>query len=386
MKKLGIVLLVLLIGAFLYYQNSQKPQDEYIFTKAKKGDLIDSVDASGEVFAADLVTIGAQASGQVKNLYVKIGDKVKAGDKIADIDSIKQKNILKQQLAQLEILKAQLNSAKIAAKIAKTQYDREAKLAKMEATSIASLEKFKNDFILKQAGLKEVEAKIEQTQIEIETAKTNLSYTNIVAPMDGVIVAVLVKVGQTINASQTTPAIAYIADLSKMQIKMQISESDITKIKVGDKVVYNVLAEPKRKFGGVLSLIDPGLSTLSDGEYKISSGSSLAVYYYATLDVNNDDNFLRIGMTTQNKIIINEIKDALIVPTIAIKTAEDGSNYVLVKKEQDIVQIPVKIGISSSINTQILSGLQEGDEVISSSLSRERLDEILSGKKVKMRI
>ncbi|MFW5618905.1 MAG: efflux RND transporter periplasmic adaptor subunit, partial [Campylobacter hyointestinalis] len=212
------------------------------------------------------------------------------------------------------------------------------------------------------------------------------------SPLDGVVVSVPVEVGQTINVNQTTPTIVNIADLSKMEIKMQISEGDVTKIKVGDRVEYSILSDINTKYNGILSSIDPGLTTLSDGKYNTTSSSSSsstssssAVYYYAKLQVDNNEEILRIGMTTQSTIIVKEIKDTLLLPTFAIKSDKEG-NYVIVKDGENIRKARVKTGISSSIDIQILSGVNEGDEVITSQISQSDLKDRINSSKAKMRI
>lgn len=392
MKKWIIfIILILLVSGFLYYRKLNEPKDEYITFTVKKGDLVQSVEATGEVFAENLVDVGAQVSGQIKKLYVKVGDRVKKGDKIAQIDSIKQQNNLDIQLSALDILNAKLNSAKISSIIARTQYERESKLFEQNATSESSLENFMNDLSLKNANLEDLKAQIRQTEIQINTAKTDLEYTDIRSPLDGVIVSVPVEIGQTINANQTTPTIVNIADLKKMEIKMEISEGDIGHVKVGDKVEYSILSNIDKKYIGYLSSIDPGLTTLSDGKYTTqtsltnSTSSNSAIYYYAKLKVNNENNLLRIGMTTQNTIIIRDLKNILILPTSAIKSDQNG-NYVLVKKDDKIEQVRIKVGISSSINTQIVSGLNEGDIVINSQLNKDELKKILKAKKPRVSI
>ena len=364
-KLLAIPIIVIAGGAILWWSlRDETPKNEYITTVVKKGDIIQSVDAVGEVFSRNLVAVGAQVSGQIKELYVKVGDRVKAGDKIAQIDSIKQQNTLDQQLAALEILEAKLNSAKISVDIALKQYEREQNLAKQNATSQESLENAKDTYSLKLASLKEIEAQIKQTGIEIDTARTNLGYTDIRAPFDGVVVSVPVEVGQTINANQTAPTLVNIADLTKMEIRLQVSEGDVSNIKVGNKVEYSILSNNSKKYTAYISSIDPGLTTLSDGTYSTnSSSSSSAVYYYAKVNVDNSDEILRIGMTTENKIIIAENKDVLYLPTTAIKSDKKGK-FVYIKNDDKVEQKSIKTGVTNGINTQIIEGLNEGEEVV----------------------
>ena len=388
--KILIILLILGVGGYFIYDNFFKVKDEkveFITKKAKKGSFSKKVDATGEIFATELIDVGAQVSGQIKKLYVKLGDQVKKGDMIASIDSSTQQNSIDNKEAQLAIYKAQLESAKVALNIAKTQFDRENALFAKNATSKQEFESAKNTFSSNSAKIKELEAQIKQTNIELSTAKINLGYTKITAPRDGTVVSVQVEEGQTVNANQTTPTIVNIADLSHVKMKMQIAEGDITKIKVGTPVEYSILSEPTKKFQTTVSSIDPGLTTLSDGSYgssssskssySSSSSSSSAVYYYAQSIVDNKDGILRIGMTTQNELLIANVEGAIIVPSIGIKKDENGT-FVYVLKDGKPVKTAVKTGIKDNLDTQIISGINESDEIITSQGSSSEIAKMIA--------
>ena len=388
--KILIILLILGVGGYFIYDNFFKVKDEkveFITKKAKKGSFSKKVDATGEIFATELIDVGAQVSGQIKKLYVKLGDQVKKGDMIASIDSSTQQNSIDNKEAQLAIYKAQLESAKVALNIAKTQFDRENALFAKNATSKQEFESAKNTFSSNSAKIKELEAQIKQTNIELSTAKINLGYTKITAPRDGTVVSVQVEEGQTVNANQTTPTIVNIADLSHVKMKMQIAEGDITKIKVGTPVEYSILSEPTKKFQTTVSSIDPGLTTLSDGSYgssssskssySSSSSSSSAVYYYAQSIVDNKDGILRIGMTTQNELLIANVEGAIIVPSIGIKKDENGT-FVYVLKDGKPVKTAVKTGIKDNLDTQIISGINENDEIITSQGSSSEIAKMIA--------
>ena len=389
-SKILIILLILGVGGYFIYDKFFKIKDEkveFITKKAKKGSFSKKVDATGEIFATELIDVGAQVSGQIKKLYVKLGDQVKKGDMIASIDSSTQQNSIDNKEAQLAIYKAQLESAKVALNIAKTQFDRENALFSKNATSKQEFESAKNTYSANSAKIKELEAQIKQTNIELSTAKINLGYTKITAPRDGTVVSVQVEEGQTVNANQTTPTIVNIADLSHVKMKMQIAEGDITKIKVGTPVEYSILSEPTKKFQTTVSSIDPGLTTLSDGSYgssssskssySSSSSSSSAVYYYAQSIVDNKDGILRIGMTTQNELLIANVEDAIIVPSIGIKKDENGT-FVYVLKDGKPVKTAVKTGIKDNLDTQIISGINEGDEIITSQGSSSEIAKMIA--------
>jgi len=378
-SKILIILLILGVGGYFVYDkffNIKDEKVEFITKKAKKGSFSKKVDATGEIFATELIDV-----------YVKLGDQVKKGDMIASIDSSTQQNSIDNKEAQLAIYKAQLESAKVALNIAKTQFDRENALFAKNATSKQEFESAKNTFSANSAKIKELEAQIKQTNIELSTAKINLGYTKITAPRDGTVVSVQVEEGQTVNANQTTPTIVNIADLSHVKMKMQIAEGDITKIKVGTPVEYSILSEPTKKFQTIVSSIDPGLTTLSDGSYgssssskssySSSSSSSSAVYYYAQSIVDNKDGILRIGMTTQNELLIANVEDAIIVPSIGIKKDENGT-FVYVLKDGKPVKTAVKTGIKDNLDTQIISGINEGDEIITSQGSSSEIAKMIA--------
>lgn len=372
--KISIAILVVAGGIWGYFSGFKNDIKAPELVKVWRGNLQNYVVANGEVQARNLTDIGAQVSGQIKKLYVKIGDSVQKGDLIAQIDSVTQENEVKNLQAQLLIDEADLNATQIAANVAKTQFLREQKLFKADATSRESYENAQNTYYLKSATLEQIKAKINQTMIKLDTAKKDLSYTQITAPLSGTIVSVPVKEGQTLNANQTTPTIAQIANLNELEIVMEITEGDITKIKPSQMVEYSILSNPQRKFYAPITTIDPGLTTLSDGKYgnsqssnsNSSSSSNSAVYYYAKALAENKDNFLKIGMTTENRIIIDQSENALIVPLNAL-IDENGDKFVSVALDgfgAKFEKRAVKVGISDNMNIEILDGLQEGEDII----------------------
>ena len=220
-----------------------------------------------------------------------------------------------------------------------------------------------------------MESLITQTQIAINTDETNLGYTKIRAPLDGTIVSVPVEEGQTVNANQTTPTIVQIANLNDMEIDIEISEGDITKVKPGMDVTYTILSEPNTIFRAKLDSIDPGLTTLTDGSYDKSSSTSAsssssteAVYYYGRAYVDNPEGKLRIGMMTQNTIHVTSAENVLIVPSITITSRQDKHYVRILSDDDNVERREVEVGISDGVYTEIRSGLAEGERVISSEV------------------
>lgn len=375
-KALPILLIVIVVaaaGAWFALSGKQDKVD-YITETARVADIRKVVNATGEVGAVQLVSVGAQASGQIEKLYVSVGQQVHKGDPIADIDSTTQRNDLDINKAKLDTYQAQLAAKQVALKVAQTQYNREAQLRKTNSTSRESLEDAENALATAKAAVAELESQIRQAQIAVNTAETNLGYTKISAPLDGTVVAVPVEEGQTVNANQTTPTIVQIADLSHMEIKIEIAEGDITQVKPGMTVDYTILAEPGATRRAVLDSIDPGLTTLSDGTYDTSSGSSSsdsAVYYYAKAVVPNPDGALRIGMTTQNVIVVESADQVTAVPSIAVFTRPGGEDYVrLLRPDGSMEERTVETGLSNNMLTEIRSGLQAGDRVVSAQMTQ----------------
>jgi len=387
-KKILVTLLVLALAGGYWYWNSTKSAGEkihYLTETVKRGNIRKTVNATGEVDAVQLVTVGAQASGKIIELHAVIGQKVKKGDLLAQIDPVTQQNDLDIARARLSTYQAQLESRKVALKIAQTKYDRERKLKKTDSTSRAALEDAENALAAARASLKEMESQVLQQQIQVDTAETNLGYTKIVAPLDGTIVSVPVKEGQTVNANQTTPTIAQIADLSDMEIKIEVSEGDIPFIKEGMRLRYTLLSDPDTTYKAKISSIDPGDTTLSDatgsssGLSSSSSSAASAVYYYAKARVPNPDGILRLAMTTQNVIEIDSAKNVLLLPSLVIQSDGRGGHTVNVLTEDNKVEVrKVETGINNNVMTEIRSGLKEGEKVVATQMSQSELADRLA--------
>lgn len=376
-KKIVILLLVIVAVGFAVYKHMfAKEQVSYITEKVSRKTINKVVNATGEVKAVELVTVGAQASGKIEKLYVSIGQEVKKGDMIAQIDSTTQTNAVEENKAKLNSLNAQLNAAKVSMRIAQKQYDRMQKLRTNDAASEEDFENSQDSYEAAKAKVTELESSIAESEISLNTAQTNLGYTKITAPLDGTVVSIPVKEGQTVNAAMNTPTIVQIADLSKMEILIEISEGDIANVKQGAKVTYSILSNSKDIKETTLKAIDPGLTLLTNGEYGEVVGSSEAIYYYGRLVVPNERGDLRIGMTTQTVIYVDEAKDVLSIPVLALRT-DKSEPYVNILTPSGVQERPIQTGVSDGLNIEVKYGLQEGDEVIIAQLSAsEVLDKV----------
>ena len=373
MKKVfkWVAALVILAGLGWYGYQKMQPKNEatFITEEVKRGKIAQTVSATGEIAATNLVDVGAQVSGQIKKMHVKIGDVVKEGDLIAEIDNVTQVNEVNTRKAQLQTYQAQLESAQVALKIAQRKYSRYKSLASADAVSKEEFEATEDSLATNRAKIKELQSSIRQTQIAINTAEKDLGYTRITAPSAGTVVSLVVEQGQTINSSQTSPTVVQIADLTSMTNKMQIAEGDATKVKAGQTVNFTILSEPDTPISAKLDSIDPGLTTMSQGSYsKSTDTTSNAIYYYARATVPNPEGKLAIGMTTQNTVEIASADNVLMVPTVAIKT-KDGKKFVRVLgANNQAVDKEIQTGLKDSMNTEVKSGLNEGEKVVMSEM------------------
>lgn len=378
MKKRFFILLGLAVAAgaaYYFFSSNSKQETTYLTESVTRGNVEKTVVASGSVESVNEVDVGAQVSGKITKLYVKLGQEIKKGEMIADIDSTTQINTLNTKKAALVSYQAQLKAKKTAYDVALSSYNRLSKLYTQKATSLDSLNTAKSTLDNAKAEMEAIEANIKQAEIEVNTAETNVGYTKITAPMDGTVISVPVSEGQTVNANQTTPTIVTIADLSKMKIKPEISEGDITKVKAGQEVSFTILSDNQTVYHSVIDSVDPANTTTSDSSSTSSSTSSSsssttsAIYYYANVLIDNPDRTLRIGMTTENNIKIANAKDVLLVSNMAIQK-RDGKNFVNVLNDKNQPeQREVETGVQNDFHTEIKSGVNEGEKVIVSQVA-----------------
>lgn len=411
--KMMIALLCIALLAFLawnYFKPKQE-QPQYITEMVSRGDLENTVLATGTLDATKLISVGAQVSGQVQKMYVQLGDEVKQGQLIAQIDSTTQENSLKTAEANIKNLAAQRLQQEANLNEAQLAYKRQQQMFAQDATSKAELESAEATFKTAIAQVKAIDAQIESAKVTKSTAQTNIGYTRIVAPTDGTVVAIVTEEGQTVNANQSTPTIVKIAKLQNMTIKAQVSEADIMKVEKGQQVYFTTLGDDSKRYAS-LRQIEPAPDSISDESTTTSSSSNTAVYYNALFDVPNQDGKLRIDMTAQVYIVLDAAENALLVPSTAIsnrpaKTKQNTTAQAVAssadnksdaapthapklerlnlnaaqqqllkdgKASLSVVRVlqadgsaqpkQVLIGINNRVHAQVLAGLKEGDQVV----------------------
>jgi macrolide-specific efflux system membrane fusion protein len=362
---IGGALLLLAVLAVMFNPFSTK-KAEIVTATVGRGDVEQTVLATGVLEPAKLVSVGAQASGQVKKLYVELGDTVKAGDPIADIDSRNQTNTVSNAQAALSNVTAQRSASSASLTQARLNFERQERLYNAGAASKADYDSAKAQLANAQASLAASNAQIKQANLSLNTAETNLGYTKIVAPMDGTIVAVVTEEGQTVNANQSAPTIVMLAQLDKMTVSAEISEADIEKVNEGQDVYFTTLGDANTRHYAKLRTVAPAPESIeSQNSSSSSSSSTSAVYYNGLFDVDNADGKLKTGMTAQVNIVLASAKDAIVVPSAALERHGRHGYFVKVVKENgEVEQRPVKIGINTSVMAQVTDGLKEGEKVV----------------------
>lgn len=213
--------LLLIVVGWFFSATGATPVASYITATAERRDLEQSVLADGTLQAQKLVSVGAQVSGQIKVLHVALGDQVKQGDLLVEIDDLTQQNALKDAEAALDNVQAQLASRRAALRNNGLVFDRQRKVLARGLGSQADYDSAEATLIATRADIRALTAQAVQARIAVDTARVNLGYTRIVAPMAGTIVAIPVEQGQTVNAVQSTPTIVKVARLDTMTVEAQ---------------------------------------------------------------------------------------------------------------------------------------------------------------------
>ena len=337
------------------------------------GDIEETVLATGTIGAVKLVSVGAQVTGQVKALHVKLGDEVHAGQLIAEIDALAQQNALRNAQAQVQAVAAQLRAEQATVTQAGLAQQRQAALVAASAGAPADLEVAQGTLAASRARIDALQAQSRQAIIAASTAALNLSYTRVVAPMDGVVVAIVTEQGQTVNANQSAPTIVKLARLDTMTVKAQISEADVTRVRPGMPVYFSLLGDPAQRFDATLRTVEPGTTTLAasvDGAAMPGATSGAgAIYYNAIFEVPNDARTLRIDMTAQTTIVLARATQVLTIPSAALGEQHADERYLVTVLGTGgrLSQRWVKIGINNRVQAEVLDGLEQAELVLLAS-------------------
>jgi HlyD family secretion protein len=380
MKKFLIpaVIILALAAAGGYFYVKRTPTVTYRTTKIERGTIVATVSATGNLSAVTTVQVGTQVSGTIQKLYVDFNSRVKKGQAIAEIDPSLFNASVEQSQGNALSAEANLQKARVTVADAERTLARNKKLLADGIISQADYDVAETAWQAAKASLKAAEGSLAQTRGALLQSRTNLRYSVIRSPVDGVVISRAVDVGQTVAASFQTPTLFTIAqDLTKMQIEVSVDEADISRVRQGQKASFTVDSYPEQTFAGkVVQVRSAPIITQN------------VVTYVVVVNVDNADLKLKPGMTANVSIEVARKDGVLKLPPAALrfkpKTAADEPRekpagaaaggkagrrdkgpQVYVLKENKPVAVPIKTGIGNNTSIELVEGaLNEGDEVI----------------------
>ncbi|MBZ5688891.1 MAG: efflux RND transporter periplasmic adaptor subunit [Acidobacteriia bacterium] len=381
---LGIVLLIA-IGVFAATRGGTKI-DPSKLAKVEKGDLAKSVVATGKVTPITKVEVKSKASGIVKKLLVDYGDRVKKGQLLAQLDKIEIEAQVEQSKAALEAAQANLSSSKADFERAKVDaegpdvpllkraYERAVNMAKDGVVSTSALEDAQKNYemslnkqnvskaqvtVLK-AKIAQSQANVAQDQANLKQLEEQLSYTDIVSPIDGIVLSRDVQMGDAVSSilvlGSSATLVMTLGDTSEVYVKGKVDESDIGKVYLGQRARIKVESFKDKTFDGKVTKISP-MGVEKDN----------VTTFEVRVSIQNPGGELKAEMTANAEIILDEHKNVLQIPEGAILYDKDKKASVEIpdpKGKEGKNKVAVNIGISNGAKTEVLSGLKEGDQVV----------------------
>jgi HlyD family secretion protein len=285
------------------------PEPRYETAQVDRGRIVAQVTATGTLSALVTVQVGSQVSGRIHTLFVDFNSAVKKGQLIAKIDPELFQAALEQARANHAAARGDLNRARVQAAEADRQLARTRTLAERRLVAQADLDTAQANSDSAHAAAEAAAGKVEQARAALQQAQVNLAYTNILSPIDGIVISRSVDVGQTVAASLQAPTLFVIAeDLSKMQVNTSVAEADIGKLRAGMDASFQVDAHPGKRFHGTVRQIRNAPQTVQN-----------VVTYDAVVDVANPDLELRPGMTANVSFVFADRPDVLRVPNAALR-------------------------------------------------------------------
>ncbi|MDO4987484.1 MAG: efflux RND transporter periplasmic adaptor subunit [Synergistes sp.] len=370
-----LVVCVAAAGGYAYLRDG-KQEINYRTSPVVRGDLVSTIQATGTLNPVETVDVGTQISGRIKQLFFDYNSEVEQGQLIALMDSATQEAEVDLAQANVDSAKADVLSAKASLIVAEKDLSRTQQLIKNDLVAKSELDKNQSTRDIAEAKLAAAQAKVEQYQATLQKTKINLNYTRIYSPVKGTVIAKNVEEGQTVAASYQTPSIAKIArDLTHMQVEINVDEADIGGVYNGQRAIFNVDAYPNEEFAGKVAQIR-----------LAPQASDNVVTYVVVAQVANPDQKLIPGMTANVSLLLEHKDNVLTVPNSAFRfkpsdglpnqmTANQGKKkdaatevlgpavYTLGKNKKP-VRVEVEKGITDGENTEIISGINEGQQVI----------------------
>lgn len=371
-------IVILVIGGIVIYRVTSKPKTKVLETaRVTRGNIRGVIVETGIIKpqVGAVIKIGARATGTITKMNVKIGDRVRKGQLIALIDDREILKALEQQRAALvsaqqtalqieQTYPERIREATARYEYARLSLDREKELARHDYTTKDAVDRAQSELDASEALVTRLKkefgtqtkiayATVDDISAQIKQLETRLTYTRIYSPIDGVVSDVTAQEGETIVAGLQVANLVTVLDPTLLEMWIYVDETDIGRVRNGQEVEYSVDTFPDKVFTGRIGKIYPQPVVKEN-----------IVYYLAIVTVSRDDStFLKPEMTTHCKIVFSEKTDILIAPNAAIKF-EHGKQVAYKVVGHDTVQpVEVKTGIRGEDNTEIISGIAEGDTV-----------------------
>ncbi|MGI4982758.1 MAG: efflux RND transporter periplasmic adaptor subunit [Janthinobacterium lividum] len=323
-----------------------------------RADIEASVRATGLIRPIRQVDVGTQASGQLRHLWVALGERVARGQLLAEIDPELATNDVRSSQALLNEELARRRSALAERALHERKLARARALRAVDAGSQAALELAQAGFDVRRAAVAEREAAMLRARIVLDSARARLAQTRVVAPIDGVVASIAIQQGQTIVATQSAQVIMTLADPSVMTVEARVSEADVMRVAPGQQSYFTVLGEPDVRHAGVLRDVEPS-------PVKIAGDGSGAIYYNALFDVDNAAGRLRSMMTANVTIVQASASRALVIPLLALANpSETDAAEVRVVGPKGVAVRKVRLGLRSETHVEVREGVSEGEQVV----------------------
>lgn len=356
------------VVAWLLSDNKKDEQVSFVTEAVAPANIQNSITATGSVEPVDTVSVGTQVSGIIDKIYVDFNSEVKKGQVLAVLDTKNLTSTLNSAKANLQSAQANLQSANAALGYQRANFNRYKTLYQKGLISANDFESARLSYRQAEEQVAMMKESVVAAQENVRTAQTNLGYATIVSPIDGTIINKYVAEGQTVAASFSTPELFGVArDLKKMQVLADVDEADIGDVRPGESVTFTVDAYPDDQFQGTVQQVRLGAST-----------SNNVVTYKVVISTSNADLKLKPSMTANVTIYTQQKSGVLSVPTKAlrftpaketvgkmkIKDISNAKNKVWTIEGNNIVAHQVNIGMSDGTHTQIVSGIKQGQKVI----------------------
>ncbi len=354
----ALMLLAIAGGATWYWLNPGQAAAPPPSATVTRGNLEQAITALGTLQPKDYVDVGVQVSGQLTAIHVDYGSEVKAGTLLAEIDPKVYQARVDSDQAELKILEAQVAKSEAQLALAQQQDTRNQRLWKAKAVSEDALQSGQAALAVAQAEVQALEAQLDQARSSLDADRANLEYTKIYAPMDGTVVDITAKQGQTLNANQSAPIVLRIANLDTMTVWAEVVEADVVRIKPGMPVHFSTLGLPDRRWVGKVRQILPTPEVVND-----------VVLYKVLIDVTNPDHVLMTEMSAQVFFVQAAATDVLLVPLAALEPAgeieSNGIPYrVKLVTPTGVESRLIHVGLTDRTKAEVLDGLAEGDRVL----------------------